>query len=260
MSASTERAVSINISLVGARRKERQRTVALCDLIQLPVRHLARREGAARGHERLPVRPLIRLLGCDLDEPRRVRQREDDRPLGPLRHLAHDLLRERPRVRGAPDEHRRAHLADDVEEADLALVIRRHVRPLCVGAHELAQGRADLVGPERLLDESVAVEEVEALVGIRGGERVDSAHAVPELLGDSKTGGTCTVDDDALLGELALRDADSAHERSESHGASTLTRGKYAYIEQKELLIRQRWTHTSSLNTACLSRYMSSKR
>ena len=209
-----------------------ERTVALRDLVHLPVRHLARGERAPRRHERLPVRPLVRPLGRDLDEARRVRQREDDRSLRPARHLSDDLLRERARVRRAPDQHCRPHLAHHVEQPDLALVVRRHVGPLRVRAHEFAQSRPDLVGPERLLDEPVAVEEVEALVGFRGRERVDGAHAVPELFGDAEAGGACAVDHDALLGEFALCDADGSHQRREAHCASALPVGRCADIER----------------------------
>lgn len=73
--------------------------------------------------------------------------------------------------------------------------------------------------PERLahrLDkQTVPVDTPEPPVGLLGRQTVNEDHAVPDLTSDTHAGRSGSVDDDALLAEGRLGDADGGHQGRE---------------------------------------------
>lgn len=74
------------------------------------------REGRARGDQGPALRPLVDVLGVCLVQPRRVREREHDRPVYMRGHLADDFAREGFGFGGSADQNVRFDFFDDGEE------------------------------------------------------------------------------------------------------------------------------------------------
>jgi len=75
---------------------------------------------------------------------------------------------------------------------------------------------------DRLDEQTVAVDTPEAPVSLVDGETIDEDHAVADLAGDAHAGRAGAVDDDALVRERRLGDADGGHEGREGDGTGAL--------------------------------------
>lgn len=154
----------------------------------------------------------------------RIRQWQDDRPLGMFRHLSHDLFGKRARLCRASNKNRRLHALHNLKQPDLPIIVRLRVCPLLVWPNKLAHRLPDLGCPQALMDEPELVDEEKVLVGLGRIQSVYGRNAVTELSRDAQPGGPSTIYDEALVRELRLRDPDCRHDACEGHRAGTLAR------------------------------------
>lgn len=108
--------------------RRREGSSKLTDFVHSPA-VLDRREGAPRGYQRLPLRPLVDVLGIRLVESCGVTQGEDDRSVYVLGHLFNDLLRESFGLGGCANQYMGLDLPDDRKKILMVLALPFRVVP-----------------------------------------------------------------------------------------------------------------------------------
>lgn len=128
-------------------------------------------------------------------------------------HLSHKLLRERPRVSRSTDQYGRLHVLNNVHQPDTVFVLIRFGPVFYLGIRSgVGHLRVPQTVAHALNQQTISVDTPETSSGLLLIKTLEDHEAVLNLVGNTHTGGTGTIDDDTLIRESATGNFDGAME------------------------------------------------